>query len=766
MLRGRSTFASLLAGLFLLVIPVLCHASANPSILDIQEELSRPGVKLVVVEFYATWCKPCMDAIPKWQELHRKYKRSGLRFIVVSADEGLCSKADWAPDATYCDTDGILQSQFEIRDLPTSLLFSWDGNIALRSHRIEPVEKAIENYFSNTTYKIQVDQVEVVGDKYALASNPVWVRDAIVARMRERSKFDVVTEAQSSLPQKQADTCGAHFPANSNLRIRLTGDPSGERSLTLQLEKDGCIKASSQEAYKGKGLQENKASLRAAIQTAVDELLSQVIRVRALEDVDDGMQVQTFRNNFDDDGSRIENPIVDEHGYVSILSKPEGATVFINGREEGVTPFVKELMVGEYVVQVKSGALWFPARKRIQLTQDGARLTMKLGPNHGTLKVNSIPAEADIWLNGEPTGHKTPHTFSMKKTGEYKITLKKKMYFTRHVEVMLGNGKTITIDKKLKANFGHLQVNSEPSGAKVFVDGLGTGHATPATIGPLAVGSRDITLRLASHNDFRKRVNIELGETKLLDAKLTARRGLLKIEAFENLDNKHQPVIDADVKLNGLRVGRTPYKRQVLEGTYNIEVSDGDAVFKGEIKIEEGKEHLVQAQLKRPVLFGETNDSSGMLTVNSFVMVRGSKWRSSNDEVWLDNKFAGRTPLKKQVLAGTYVLEVSGSNGRFEETITIENNKNTSVSAQLVKIKTVGAPPEETTPSYKSSYSSSDSSSGTSLLYVFLGSVAGAAISGGVALVAVKSPTTKLPEKKTTKVGTKTNTKLQKPRQL
>jgi thiol-disulfide isomerase/thioredoxin len=35
------------------------------SSLDIEAELSRPGVKLVVVEFFATWCEPCMAAVPQ-----------------------------------------------------------------------------------------------------------------------------------------------------------------------------------------------------------------------------------------------------------------------------------------------------------------------------------------------------------------------------------------------------------------------------------------------------------------------------------------------------------------------------------------------------------------------------------------------------------------------------------------------------------------------------------------------------------------------------
>ena len=29
----------------------------------------HPGVKLLAVEFYATWCKPCMKAVTRWEAL-------------------------------------------------------------------------------------------------------------------------------------------------------------------------------------------------------------------------------------------------------------------------------------------------------------------------------------------------------------------------------------------------------------------------------------------------------------------------------------------------------------------------------------------------------------------------------------------------------------------------------------------------------------------------------------------------------------------------
>ena len=52
-----------------------------------QVSLERYRGQVLLLDFFAVWCKPCREAIPHLNELSRKYGKQGLQVLGVSADE-------------------------------------------------------------------------------------------------------------------------------------------------------------------------------------------------------------------------------------------------------------------------------------------------------------------------------------------------------------------------------------------------------------------------------------------------------------------------------------------------------------------------------------------------------------------------------------------------------------------------------------------------------------------------------------------------------
>ena len=50
------------------------------------ENYIRQSTKPVIVNFWATFCKPCIEEIPYFQKLVKKYEKEGIELLLVSLD--------------------------------------------------------------------------------------------------------------------------------------------------------------------------------------------------------------------------------------------------------------------------------------------------------------------------------------------------------------------------------------------------------------------------------------------------------------------------------------------------------------------------------------------------------------------------------------------------------------------------------------------------------------------------------------------------------
>ena len=93
----------------------------------------------VLLDFWATWCKPCIKAMPKLEEIHAKYADRGLTVLGVNED-GPRGQNRIRPflkgrNITFpiaIDGDGSVMQRMQVRALPTTILIAPDREIVLR----------------------------------------------------------------------------------------------------------------------------------------------------------------------------------------------------------------------------------------------------------------------------------------------------------------------------------------------------------------------------------------------------------------------------------------------------------------------------------------------------------------------------------------------------------------------------------------------------------------------------------------------------------
>jgi thiol-disulfide isomerase/thioredoxin len=83
-----------LMGLLLaaLATQVLVGQHQALTLAQFQQRVDTDTDTLWVVDFYASWCRPCLDATLHLLEVHPRYAGKPVRFVGVSVDE---SPADW-----------------------------------------------------------------------------------------------------------------------------------------------------------------------------------------------------------------------------------------------------------------------------------------------------------------------------------------------------------------------------------------------------------------------------------------------------------------------------------------------------------------------------------------------------------------------------------------------------------------------------------------------------------------------------------------------
>ncbi|MBT3874587.1 MAG: TlpA family protein disulfide reductase [Nitrospina sp.] len=102
------------------------------------EGLDDHSGKVIVVNFWATWCVPCVKEMPSFEALYRRYRSRGLTLLAVNLDKEGLSKVQEFVDKynlsfpVLLDTDGVAEKLYPSFTIPFTYVIDKHGRVAAR----------------------------------------------------------------------------------------------------------------------------------------------------------------------------------------------------------------------------------------------------------------------------------------------------------------------------------------------------------------------------------------------------------------------------------------------------------------------------------------------------------------------------------------------------------------------------------------------------------------------------------------------------------
>ena len=252
--------------------------------------------KLVLIDFWATWCGPCMQQVPHMKSLNEELGPKGLVIVGVSADRTLDDlkkgitqhEMNWAH---VFDEGGRIGNQFGIRGYPTVFLVGPDSTVLWTGHPAELDGALAEAFEKHPPVLIDPKMLKSAQETLATVTKKLEAGDAtaalkLMAKVPEDASKDAdfaraAKETRAKLDEAAAGllkgaeekaAAGEYAEAADRLRelsVSLAGLPvasEAKQKLAELMAKPGARKAielAAKEAQAGPALAEAQ-KLRAA----------------------------------------------------------------------------------------------------------------------------------------------------------------------------------------------------------------------------------------------------------------------------------------------------------------------------------------------------------------------------------------------------------------------------------------------------------------------------------------------------------------------
>ncbi len=276
-------------------------------------------------------------------------------------------------------------------------------------------------------------------------------------------------------------------------------------------------------------------------------------------------------------------------GLISFdLVGPETGQLFVNGESFGE--------IDRNPVEIERGTVryriehprYLPAEGSFEVSGFGQEqsVPVALTPNWRTVTLNSEPDNASVYQNEILLGQ-TPLTVDLM-PDLYVLSFKKEGYAEAKQLLEIELGPPLAADQiTLELLGGSLNVNSEPAGARVFVDGVYAG-TSPLSYAAAADRKYEIRVEQEGYDRWTGSGSVTTGGTSNISASL--------VQQFGSLDINSRP--QAVVFIDGEQKGPVPYEIRLPVDDYEVEIRlPGFRTISQQVQIKKNEAHKINAEL-------------------------------------------------------------------------------------------------------------------------------------------------------------------------
>lgn len=122
--------------------------------------------KVVILDFWAIWCSPCVASFPKYKEIYKKYQDKGVHFIAITDDpktklENFLNKVDvnfWIGR----DDDKQDFKNYKVKGRPQTYIINTEGTVVYQGYEV--TEELIDEVLKTNTivHKPKAEQPDVI----------------------------------------------------------------------------------------------------------------------------------------------------------------------------------------------------------------------------------------------------------------------------------------------------------------------------------------------------------------------------------------------------------------------------------------------------------------------------------------------------------------------------------------------------------------------------------------------------------------------------